>query len=153
MKFKLLIVMLICFSVPAEAQIDSLANKISEADKVEILSHKDSYWIVDSNGRLNESIIVERLELTKIEIEQLLEIINKSYPEEMPASRASCFDPHQAIALFKNGRYSAVDICFHCQQFSPTADILLSDAFLSTWTNWEDLKNFFIRHGIKQKME
>jgi hypothetical protein len=154
MKSKLiLMIMLTCFKLSADAKTDSLTTKILKADKVEILSHEDSYLFIDSNGKLNESIVTERLELSKIGVDRLLNIINKRYPQEMPASRASCFDPHQAIALFKNGLYSIIDICFGCQQFSPTTDILLSENFLSTDTNWMDLKNFFISNGIKKKIE
>lgn len=166
----LVLFILLCSSIIVYAQKASLMAKVMSADKIEILSHQDlylrstidelnrgvgGYWrnIVDSNGQLNSCIVAERLELNVIEVNSLVSILCSKYNSEIPSDRASCFNPHQTILFYKNSKYSYIDICFDCQRFSSSNDIIISRDFLSTEEQWDKLKNFFISSNIIRKIE
>ena len=144
--------------------------KILSADKIVLLSHQDlhlratidemkmgssGHWrsIRDSTGQVNDCIVVERLELKRVQLDILKRMLSKKYISNIPSDKASCFNPHQAIVLFHSGKCSFVDICFDCRQFSSSGDILFPSDFLSTDEQWDSLRNFFISVGIKYKIE
>lgn len=152
-----------------QAQNDSLAASISNADKIEIVSHQDlwlkataeemklgisGHWrkLQDTLGQLNECILTERQQLNNTQRDILKRILAEKHPGDVPADKASCFVPHQAILIYLKNSCFIIDICFDCRQFSAQENLIGSNDFLTTDKQWADLKNFFISNGIKKGM-
>lgn len=154
----------------AQTKAHSFKKALRECDSIQLVSHQDlhengtfaeleqgisGHWhlLVSTKGLVNDTIIIERVNLSKGGIDSLLSIVIKKYKEEAPMNRASCFNPHEAILLYKDGICSFVDICFGCLQFSTSGDMNTEKSFLSTYQNWMDLQTLFIGYGVKYKIE
>lgn len=58
--------------------------------------------------------------------------------------------PHHAIFFIKNGTASYIDICFSCRGFDTSKDLRRLYAF--DIRKWTELRNFFLRFGIKYEL-
>jgi len=154
------------FFLAAQIKKDSLNYKIINADSIEITSHEDLYASIlkDNkpydyyreiliNGKPNREIIKESKILNELSKQKLLSLINTKTPKESVFHRPSCFNPHHSIFIYKNGKCSFLDICFGCMGFSSSGEFIFSDFILSTYKDWEDLKNFFKEHKMFYKIE
>lgn len=147
----------------------TLSRMFLTADSIEIVSHQDlhlrstpeeiergisGYWraIVDEDHQLNECIVMERTLLDKEAVKELMSIWMRKPDSEVPADKASCFLPHEAILFYRKGLYAYIDICFSCRRYTASPEILSEEEFLQAESDWQQLKTFFIRRGISYGM-
>ncbi|ANE51881.1 hypothetical protein [Flavisolibacter tropicus] len=104
-------------------------NFITSADSIVLISHQtyddsppDSKTgklpsganLLDS-GRLNTSIIQERVRLKDIEAVGLGQILDEKVTDDIIYT--ACFDPHHTILAYKDNKISYIDLCFDCKGF------------------------------------
>jgi hypothetical protein len=144
---------------------DSLKSKIINSDKIEILSHEDlyiakekpeidkSYWTrIVNEEKPNKSIIKERIKLDKISTDELLSILINEHVAYSPAESAYSFFPNHSILIYKNGKCSYIEICFGCNNYAISEDIIIDKNVLKTEQDWKNLEHFFRIRNIKYKM-
>lgn len=133
---------------------NKLYQKITQADSVILLSHLTTYELIGSprlvvQNKLNQKIIKERYRLNASEMDTIARIlITPNTDREIKNNR--CFMPHHGIVIYKMGKCAFLDICFTCQHFVTSKDILLSDE-LSEQT-WKMLEQFFRVRGLRYEL-
>ena len=94
------------------------------------------------NGKPNKRIIREETFLNEITKKELLEIISKQKRDTFEG--AFCFNPHHTIFIFSQEKWSYIDICFGCNNYSFSNDLNIDKKdFLATLEDWKTLENFF----------
>lgn len=108
-------------------------------------------------GKPNEKIIKEKLILNSALRENLVAII----PDQHIATDsiivevgAACFNPHHTIFIYKNKKWSYIDLCFGCQQYDFSKDLIINkENFLARQEDWDELKNFFRELNLTYKIK
>jgi len=133
------------------AQSSRLTYKLKTADSVLLIRHKNipgaSVQVIDSAGReisfplmvsgkLNPQTVVQRISLDSNDISKLATIL--SYRKDNQIELTKCFNPHHAIILIKDGRFSYIDLCFACEMFTTSSDIHLIEIEKKTWKKLHD---------------
>ena len=132
----------------------SVLQKFKQADSIVLISHisiwdrlnvphdslKGDQCGLLCNGSLNESILLERKQLTFEQQKLLLKVI--SQPITAPPVDGGCFDPHHAILLYKNGNLSYIHICFSCGSSYASKDLS------ATFFYYNPLKKVFKTVGL-----
>ena len=159
------IILLLLFTTNLFAQDNRLIGaKLSEADSVilvsyEIYADRENEPEVISqqlaiDGKLNERIFIEKLVLTRSSIDTLSCILVRPFEDER-ISITRCFNPHQAIFVFRNGNISYLDLCFDCRNFDVTPDLNSLEPFDTL--KWIQLEQFFLglgfRYGFEELMD
>ena len=131
----------------------------SSADRVELTSYyfrdyrpeNDNYKIIDGKLAFDESIIKERVVLSKKQQEEMFKIVNTDIcPKEY--SVADCYMPEHRITFYdkKNNVIAYLEVCLQCvgSRISPnfTTVPLCKEKM-------DELKRFFQSVGIKQFSE
>lgn len=176
-----LLIILANFHSFGQISKDSLESKIINADKIEIVSHEDLFVLfkyksekyknnylkyrkdylkyeknccrtIVENGKPNKSIIKERIKLDQKAIKELLLVLNNQKDKDSSAQPHSCFEPHHAVLIYKNGNCSYLDICFGCLVYAVSEDIIVGENFMIAEEDWKNLELFFKNRGVKYKM-
>ncbi len=143
-----------------------LINKFRDADSIVLVSHDLVFGSTDvafdnggkiipfpnllNSGRPNESIIKEQQLIKGKQVDLLIRIMSRTF-KGSAISQGGCFVPRQAIFLFKDGRTSFVDICFHCNSYKTSDDLIDIPPFDSY--RWKKLKKYFMMLGFKYGLE
>lgn len=139
-----------------------LRTKLKKADTVLLVSHEATAGkVMDSignpipipklliGGKPNYSIVKEKRVLSGAQLDTFTKIFARPF-RERTIEMSSCFIPHHAIFIIKNGLTSYVDICFSCQRFETSDDMQQLYAFDNR--KWRELENFFLKLGFKYEL-
>jgi len=153
-------------SIASTNTIDSQKNvnlgvseKLKSADSILLISHVGSEYDETKGDimpeilieqKLNTNIIKERKKLTGKSINSLIDIL--SLPTNNDSIfRSRCFDPHQAILIFKNTKISYIDMCFHCWGLRTSDD--LNEIIGYEELKWKKIYSFFRQNGFVYEMK
>ena len=100
--------------------------------------------------RPNKKIIHETVLLNDSLRLQVIKILTQPN-NEGEINSMKCFLPHHSILLIKNGKTSAIEICFACQQLEASKGIGISDIHYPK-VMWTELENLFLSLGIKYQI-
>ena len=162
-------------TVVGQTDIDVAARLINTADSVILISHVATQENHDKPDNLvlplgmsndtkpiefssflvgediNPAIIVQRRFLTNLDVVELAKIIQKHVKKSYIGSKPLCFEPHHAILIYKKGRFSYIDLCFHCSDLVTSFDLQLTNMdFING--KWEEMKVFFLKHGLSYEI-
>ena len=156
---KLLLLFFLLLSANMFAQSAKLDHIFLQADSVVLIEHSDreGIEIVDSignnitpsffvKGKLNDSIVLQRKNLSKPLVMQLLKVLKMQNPKNI-GSLGQCFIPHHSISIYKNNKISFVDICFGCHNYK-VSNNLKPFIFMDFDKKWEKLEAFFKKNGF-----
>jgi hypothetical protein len=146
-------------------QYEKLKETLFLADSVILLSHHSPNMPVINaatgkyypksipfieNGRINYLMSVqERKQLNKSQIKELADIL--TLPAVDDSIRAMCFQPRNAVVLFKNEQMSCFDFCFDCFGVGSYGDF--GSELIMNGEKYNKLYAFFKKHGFKYEME
>ncbi|MEL1244281.1 hypothetical protein AAEO56_08430 [Flavobacterium sp. DGU11] len=163
MKYSLWIVFIILlFPFTGEAQdIDSFRQKFISADSIQIVSHEDldlmnkktgtiAYRKIFPGNKPNYAIVKEVVTLDKHRSDQLYKLLVSGKTEEY--DRASCFVPHHAIFIFKDGVCYGLDFCFECRGTARTDNYTIDVPIFHNEKVWTSVCDFFREQGIQYEM-
>lgn len=130
---------------------------ISTADSIVLISHRSydhsppdiktgkrpSRANLLDNGRLNTSIIHERVRLENEDATNLGRILDQKVTNDIIAT--TCFDPHHTILAHKGNKISYIDLCFDCNGFG-----VLNFPFEQSmsYAKYDKLKALFKKQGF-----
>ncbi|MCC6762764.1 MAG: hypothetical protein IT252_16200 [Chitinophagaceae bacterium] len=100
------------------------------------------------NEDINGVIILESATLSKKQIEQLSEVINRKFYTDT-IEYARCDNPVNSILIYTQAKLSFIDICFGCRRVHCSSDIKLSEEHFDD-TKWQMLELLFRERGIKK---
>jgi hypothetical protein len=101
------------------------------------------------NGKINPAIIKQRNVISKIEANELSQILMYEIVEG--TNQIKCNWPHHSILVYKKNKLSYLDICFDCKRINTSSDINLSESDF-TENKWEKLKLFFKKIGLNYEL-
>jgi len=105
------------------------------------------------NGKPNNSIIREKIKLDSKLKQELIEVISKQKEDSLIYDGNYCFEPHHTIFIYKEKRWSYIDLCFGCDHYSYSKDLKINkDDFLVTYEDWRKLETFFTNQNLNYKM-
>ena len=144
---------------------DSLINHIKIAEKILITSHeqlnlttqkagrtKTEVRTLLKNGKPNKKIIKEQIQLNLQLKEELIGIISNQKTDSI-WNGAYCFWPHHTIFIYKQKKWSYIDLCFGCDRYSYSKDLQINKAaFLVTYEDWRKLETFFRSQKLNYEM-
>ena len=144
---------------------DSLTNYIKVAEKILITSHEDFNLTIEKpgksktinrtllkNGKPNKKIIKEQIQLNLKLKEELIEII-LTQKNDSVWDDAYCFWPHHTIFIYKEKKWSYIDLCFGCDNYSYSEDIKINkDEFLVTYEDWRKMEAFFRKQNLNYEL-
>ena len=162
--FTLLLVLNSLFSFSQIAN-DSLINYIKVSEKILITSHENLNLTIQKpgksktiirtllkNGKPNKKIIKEQIQLDLKSKEELIEIISTQKNDSI-WNGAYCFWPHHTIFIYKEKKWSYIDLCFGCDHYSYSEDLKMNEVeFLVTYEDWRKLEAFFREQNLKYEM-
>ena len=162
--FTLLLVLNSLFTFSQIAN-DNLINYIKVAEKILITSHEDLNLTVKKpgksktiirtllkNGKPNKKIIKEEIQLDLKLKEELIEIISMQKNDSI-WDGAYCFLPHHTIFIYKEKKWSYIDLCFGCDHYSYSKDLQINKfEFLVTYEDWRKLETFFRTQNLNYEM-
>ncbi|MFT3796131.1 hypothetical protein [Flavobacterium sp.] len=152
-----------CFSQTANL---NLVKAIQESEKVLLISHEDYRLIIEQPGNStiidrelfkdglpNAEIIQQQIELNPKLKSELADVI--SYQKNTTDEEGvDCFWPHHSILLYRQGKWSYVDLCFSCDHYAHSPDLIIrKDEFLVTYEQWRTLENFFRKLQLDYKLQ
>lgn len=160
----LLLVLSALFSFSQNAN-DSLINYIKGSEKILMASHENLSLTVQKpgksstiirtllkNGKPNERIIKEQIQLGLKSKEALIEIIATQKNDSI-WNGAYCFWPHHTLFIYKKKKWSYIDLCFGCDRYSYSGDLKINEAsFLATYEDWRKLEAFFREQNLNYEM-
>jgi len=133
-----------------------LKRKFLEADTILLVNHM-SIGYTDENANTSSSaskvfitgeptgVLKSRQIISKSELDSLVTILVKPITED-PVRSMCIFDPRYSIMIIKNGISSYITVCFNCQQFETSPDLLSLLQF--DQEKWMTLKSFFKAKGF-----
>jgi hypothetical protein len=155
----ILLLLLLSAACPARAQnaLDSFAAALPLADSIILISHAGiqkhhytdhgRYWI--SLDRIDTGLLKEYRKFDRSSVDRLRDALLTE--DDNARISTSCFNPHQAILMYRSGKLSYMDICFHCHNYVlSTKRRIASDMGSDAWDN---LKLFFRSEGMRFTME
>lgn len=157
----LLTILLICNNCLFSQMNNSLSLAFRKADSVFLISHKTVSSALDrptesqkkielfTDGHLNDSIVTEKKLLTRQQIAELVSILRKPPPKNVPPSEGGCFDPHHAILLKTGGEISYMQICFNCRSYINSSNL---EGVNFSFEKFEELRGYFIKRGLKFRL-
>lgn len=101
---------------------------------------------------INPAIIVQRQLLHKQDVIALANIILKPVKYGSIGYASLCFEPHHSILIYTKGRFSYIDLCFHCSDLVTSSDLKLTNMDFEDG-KWKEIKAFFLKHGLTYEME
>lgn len=163
--FILLIIVLNSHFSFSQIANDSLIEHIKVADKILITSHEDFNLNIGKpgksktinrtllkNGKSNKKIIKEKIQLDLKLKEELIDIISRQKNDSI-WDGAYCFWPHHTIFIYKEKKWSYIDLCFGCDHYSFSKDLKINeDEFLITYEDWRILETFFRKQNLNYEM-
>ncbi|MCX6317411.1 MAG: hypothetical protein NTW29_08990 [Bacteroidetes bacterium] len=93
--------------------------------------------------------VQERMHLNKRQIDDLLAILTLQGSDD--GLRAACFQPRNAVVVFKNNKMSCFDFCFDCYGFS-TYGTFSSDLIMNP-EKYHKLMGFYKKLKFKYELE
>jgi hypothetical protein len=153
-------------SASGQKDLADLKAKLLAADSVILVGHETlshEIWIdvntgqrvpnptLIEKGEINYKIVRQKIVLKDSAIRRLSKILAKPNTDRLVAIGLG-FSPHHAVFIFKNGKFSFVHICFTCGTIETSEDIEIDSSDFNN-RKWDELKAFFLQHGMKYKME
>lgn len=143
----------------------SLIEFIKKSEKIILTSHEDfeltfrkpgesktKIRALLKNGKPNKKIIKERIKLDLKSKEELIQIISEQKKDSI-WDGAFCFLPHHTIFIYKEKKWSYIDLCFGCDHYSYSKDLEINeDDFLVTYEDWRKLETFFRKQNLNYEM-
>jgi hypothetical protein len=93
--------------------------------------------------------VQERNQLNKNGIHELTEIL--ILPAVSDSINLLCFQPRNAVVVFKGGRISCFDFCFDCFGFTQCGDF--DSGLIMNGEKYKKLFAFYKKHGFKYQMD
>jgi hypothetical protein len=125
---------------------------IVEASQILNNTRHNEYPSFFKDRVVNPSIIVQRKLLSKSDILKLSSIIKSPVKRSSIGSVSLCFEPHHAILIYTNDRFSYIDICFHCRDIVNSADISLSNSDFDD-RKWANIRSFFKNNDLTYELD
>ena len=142
----------------------TLAQQLKQADTVLLISHSmvagSSDALADSqcqrmrlpnlfvDGKLNKELVIESKVLSTGETDVLSGTLTYTY-KPGKENIHSCFTPHHTIVVMKGGKTSFIKLCFHCQDFETSSDIVGLEIKQDKWAK---LRKLFKAHGFRYEL-
>jgi hypothetical protein len=141
-----------------------IEKKLREADSVVFVSHAATWGIaiVDEKtgkrtappkliikGKINESIIRERLVVKSSALDSLITVLARPFADSI-IQEGNCYMPHHTLLLFKRGHLSYIEICFGCRRFSTSRDLSFFDFFDKR--KWRELQEFLFERKFNYEL-
>ncbi len=144
---------------------ESLIEFIKNSEKIILTSHEDFELFINKpgksdskirpllkNGKPNKKIITEQVQLDSKGKKELIEIISRQKNDSI-WDGAYCFWPHHTIFLYKEKKWSYIDLCFGCDHYSYSKDLKINkEEFLITYEDWRKLETFFRKQNLNYEM-
>jgi len=144
---------------------DLLKLDILTADSVILLSHhspnmpikdpktgeyyKKSIPFIEHDTINYKTSVQERKQLNKKEIEELIAIL--TLPAVEDSIKMMCFQPRNAVVIFKNNKMSCFDFCFECYDFATYGNIR-SDLIMNS-EKYQKLLTLYKKYNFKYELE
>jgi hypothetical protein len=115
------------------------------------LSKKVTFLSLLQGNSINPAVVVQRQPLTKTEVGLFAAIVRKPVKHYRIGFVPLCFEPHHAVLVYRNGRMSYVDLCFHCRELATSTDFNLDNMDFKDG-KWKQLQKFFTDRGLTYEM-
>ncbi len=136
--------------------INMIKKKFLESDTILLIRHtgrietgvnpQNENPPIMINERINNSIIKTKYVAKRKDVDILLESIFDSTNEYIP--KKCGFNPHHAIVLIKAKKISFINICFACEEFETSKDLIWIRNF--SFKNWKNLETLFTSKKLKK---
>jgi hypothetical protein len=101
---------------------------------------------------INPAIVVQRQFLLRQDVVAIAKIIQRPVKSTNFGYVPLCFEPHHAILIYNKGRFSYIDLCFHCSGLVTSSNLKLNNTDFKDG-KWKEMKVFFLKHGLTYEME
>jgi hypothetical protein len=154
-----LFILLFAFpSLRAQVTTDEFKLKLTQADSIHLVSHendvdpltgKSKSPFIKEDSTINTKAIKESITIGKGSALKLYNILISDWGNTIEP--ASCFTPHHALLIYKNGICSYIDICLGCRTYAVSAD-LKGLKILTDQDSWKGLYTFLKQRDFHYEM-